>query len=68
MFYRNHTTPPGIYTKAYPIPGYGYEVSTDLTEPSGKGIMSYRTHRTSPGTDNSRVNAPGIQKGVPNRT
>ena len=39
MLYRTHrTTPPGISTKAYPIPGYGYEVLTDLTELSGKGM------------------------------
>ena len=41
-------TPSGISTKAHPIPGYGYEVRTDvteLTELSGTG-MAYRTHRT----------------------
>ena len=35
MLYR---TPPRISTKAYPIPEYGYDVRTDLTELSGKGM------------------------------
>ena len=30
--YKTNRTPRGISTKVYPIPGYGYEVLTDLTE------------------------------------
>jgi len=38
MLYRTHRTPPGISTKAYPIPGYRCEVRTDLVELSSKGV------------------------------
>ena len=60
MIYIVHRTPRGISREAYPIPGYGYEVRTDLTGLSGKGMKvlqksqnywvmvfkSYRNHRT----------------------
>ena len=45
MLYRTHRTPPGISTKAHHIPGYGYEVRTDLTKLSSK-VMKGRTNRT----------------------
>ena len=35
---QNSQTLPRISTKVYPIPGYGYEVRTDLTELPGKGM------------------------------
>ena len=36
--YITYTTPTGISTKTYPIPGYGYEVRIDLTQMSGKDM------------------------------
>ena len=40
--YRVHRSPqPGIPTEVCLIPGYGHEVRTDLTEPSGKGMKVF---------------------------
>ena len=40
--YITHRAPLGISTKTYPIPGYGYEVRTNLTELSSKGMNIFQ--------------------------
>ena len=57
-----HKTPRGISMKTYPIPGYRYEVSTEVTELSGKGmkvVQKSQKFRVGYGVVQKSQNSPG---------
>ena len=47
MIYRIHRIYPGISTKVYIIPGYGYKVCTGITKLPGKGMKIIESSKNS---------------------